>query len=255
MSTDSMLRRSVFPSRRIACSVLALGLTTAGLACAGTPKNSAEEALDQSVQSSLGVCEDPGNSVLVVDWDPSDRAALEAAVQRGPVVVKREGCVVERLPGCAVEGAPYSYLGLSPKRDAVSVRTKAELAATLPVGALQLSGEVEAAGGIFVSLSLAGVYEVDEAVYESMTTQGSCDGATHIVGSAQAGAFTLQKGAKGSASVNGTGKDVAIGTSSAAEKGVLDQDGDQAACESSANGDAAPPEGCGGIVRVELVPM
>lgn len=247
-----MLRRGVFGPRSIACSALAFGLCLAGIACAGSPKNSAEQALDQDVASSLGVCEEPGKSVLVVDWDPSDRAALEAAVQRGPVVVKREGCVVERLPGCRVNGTPYSYLGLSPKRDAVSVRTKAELRATLPVGALQLSGALEAAGGIFVSLSLSGVYEVDESVYESMTTEGQCEGATHVVSSAQAGAFTLQKGATGSASVNGTGKDVSVGSSSAATKGLLDQDGDQAACESSANGDAAPPEGCGGIVRIEL---
>jgi hypothetical protein len=186
---------------------------------------------------------------LIIEWPSADRAALESIAKRGMVVVRYSDCEMEVLPRCQLGGS-YRYTPTTRKLEKVSIRDADELYAEVPVGAAKLEGKLAKAGELDVAMHVVGRYDAIEP--DKPELEGSCSGATHVVTAMTTGAFEFFAGAEdsngGGASVLGVG----AGARSSSRRELLNSDGDAAACNVSSSEDAAPPAGCGAILRLEV---
>ncbi len=191
---------------------------------------------------------------LIVEWPSADRLTLENKIREGLVVVRYLGCEMQVLERCSVP-ARYKYLGATRSEDRVVIDDDDALYADLPVGAAKLEGTLERAGRLTVDMDLVGRYESEKAVVRADELQGDCRGATHFVYGVAVGAFDFYAGADaavgGGVGIGGIG---AAGRSQAGRE-TLTQNGVEAACTKATIADASPPEGCGALVRIEVVPL
>lgn len=193
---------------------------------------------------------------LIVEWPAADRGSLEMRLRRGVAVVRYEGCRMEVLRRCTVPEAGYRYGGFTTKSEQVRMRDADELYANLPVGAAKLEAKLETADALTVAMTMVGMYEADRDSVRLDELQGHCEGATHIVAGVQVGAYAFF--AERSAAVGGgvgLAKGPAIGGESVAERETLTADGEPERCTSATADDASPPEGCGALIRLEVVPL
>lgn len=250
--------------------VAALGLTTLLLAGASLSagcrnrKNLAEHAMDDPA-SELGSarCGGDGRIVrpLIIEWPATDRASLEGRLQRGLVVVRYEGCVVEvlrecRAPSTAEAPLGYDYLGITRKSDSLTIRSADELYANMPLTAVKLEAKLAKAGELNVAMALVGNYEAQRARFDIRELEGRCDGATHVIAAAQVGAFEFYAGAGAEIAAGVEAESVVgVGGRSSASREVINKDGQAEACERSTPGDAGPPAECGALLRLELTAL
>jgi hypothetical protein len=191
---------------------------------------------------------------LVVEWPAAERAALESGASRGLVAVRYEGCDMEILTTCTASGS-YGYVGLTQKREGVRIRSADELYAELPVGAAGLEAKLERAGQLNVDMVIVGRKEADKTVFNERDLTGRCDDATHVITGLTVGAFSFYTGA--SAEVGGAVRvgNMGVGAGSSAGNEVLREDGSGESCVVASTADVSPPEGCGALLRVEVVPI
>jgi hypothetical protein len=191
---------------------------------------------------------------LIVEWPSADRAALEAQSKRGLVAVRYLGCEMEILRQCQV-GGRYGYTPLTRKRDRVVIRDTDDLYAKVPLGAARLEGTLARAGALDVSMTIVGAFDADEPPARLTDAQGECSRATHVVTSMTVGAFQFYAGIEselgGSAGVLGA----EAGARSKTHRELINEDGNDGACERSTGTDGTPPDGCGALLRVEVVPV
>ena len=93
-------------AHRAASWIIALFPSVAGC---GAPALSARSAAaptvaDTGVVATCAATKDPLHP-LIVEWPAASRAELEAAAQRGAVVVSYAGCTLKVLTGCHAPGA------------------------------------------------------------------------------------------------------------------------------------------------------
>jgi formylglycine-generating enzyme required for sulfatase activity len=245
--------------------VSASGVLLLALACVPRPAESLlpdPENPWAADQSKCAVRHSQSNP-LIVEWPAADRGSLEMRLRHGAVVVRYEGCRMEVLRRCSVPGAGYRYGGFTRKSEEVRMRDADELYANLPVGAAKLEAKLETADALTVAMTMVGMYEADRDSVRLDELEGHCEGATHIVAGVQVGAYAFY--AEREAAVGGSvgigapiGGSVAspkIGGHSRAERETLTQDGDADRCASATADDIAPPDGCGALIRLEVVPL
>lgn len=191
---------------------------------------------------------------LIVEWPSSSRAKLEALTRHGVVVVAYQGCEMRVLGHCRAPGK-YAFTPTTRKRDVVSIRDADELYANIPTGAARLEAKLQSSGELNVTMTVVGRYEASEPFVDANALVGECTGATHVISGLTAGAFKFFAGAEaeigGGVDVMGAG----AGAKSASQSELLNEDGDELACAKSTTADPAPPDGCGAILRVEVVPL
>ncbi len=191
---------------------------------------------------------------LIVEWPSASRAKLEALSKRGVVVVSYQGCEMRVLGHCRAPGQ-YAFTSTTRKRDVVSIHDADELYANIPTGAARLEAKLQSSGELNVTMTIVGRYEASEPFVEAKALVGDCAGATHVISGLTAGAFKFFAGVEaeigGGVDVMGAG----AGAKSASQSELLNEDGDEQACAKSTSADKAPPEGCGAILRVEVVPL
>ncbi len=192
---------------------------------------------------------------LIVEWPSADRGELEAqAHNRGLVVVRYQGCEMQVLDGCTV-AVKYGYAPITRKKDHVVMRDADDLYANIPVGAARFEAKLERSGELDVDMTLVGRWEAERRAVRLDELQGACDGATHVVSALTVGAFTFTSGADavvgGGATVMGAGG----GAQSTSKRETLNADGDEESCTKATLGDKTPPDGCGALLRVEVVPL
>jgi len=193
---------------------------------------------------------------LVVDWSAPDRAALESQARQGALVVHYEGCHLEVLRRCkAPKKHAYSYTAITPKDEVVRMTSADELHANLPVYAATLEGKLAEKGELSASMRIVGEWGSPGQPPAADQVDGECEGATHIVSALTVGAFRFEAGAKKEAAAGVTVLGAGAGASTARSTETLSQDGDVGLCSASARGDAVPPDGCGALLRLELVPL
>lgn len=245
------------PSR---CLSLGLGLTLM-IPAAGCKKTGAvaqELAEAPTMESVTGEAKcgvrSSSSKPLVVEWPGAERAALEARATRGLVAVRYEGCEMEVLTSCTGDGQ-YEYLGLTQKREGVKITNADELYAQLPVGAAGLEGKLERSGQLNVDMVIVGRREADKTQFSERDFTGRCAEATHVITGLTVGAYTFSSGK--AAEVGGGVKvgNAGVGASSSTDQEVLKSDGNSAACAMASSEDLAAPEGCGALLRVEVVPI
>jgi hypothetical protein len=179
---------------------------------------------------------------LIVEWPGADRGSLEHQFRTGVVAVRYEGCALEVLHACRVDGR-YTYAGFNRKRDTVVIQNIDELYTLMPSGAPRLESTLVRGQELHVDMTLVGMYTAGRTSFTRDQLAGQCDAATHVVAAAQVGAFSFYSGAA-----------MAFGENVGSRE-VINTDGDQARCDAATSTDSAPPEGCGGLLRLELVPL
>ncbi len=233
-----------------------LGLAAACAACA--PNLAAQATnppdFDRPGEAKCGVHKSQ-TEPLIVEWPSAARAKLEALSHTGVVAVRYSGCEMEVLASCNAPGK-YVYTGITPKRDHVAIRNEDDLYANIPLGAAKLEGKLAHSGELDVDMSIVGRYASDRASVSAGELQGpDCSKATHVVSALTIGAFDFSAGAAstvgGGVNVGGAGG----GASSSASKELLNSDGQRSACDAAKTTDKAPPESCGAILRLEVVPL
>lgn len=191
---------------------------------------------------------------LVIEWPAAERAALEARATRGLVAVRYSGCEMEVLNTCSAKGQ-YEYLGLTQKTEGVRITNTDQLYAKLPIGAAGLEAKLERAGQLNVDMTVVGRRDATESSFNERDLEGRCDEATHVVTGLTVGSFSFYTGKSAEVGGGATVGSVGAGASSSTDQQVLKTDGDVAACVSSTTTDEQPPEGCGALLRVEVVPI
>lgn len=193
---------------------------------------------------------------LVVDWPAADRGSLERQLSRGLVVVRHAGCELRVLSECRVAEGRYRYGGFTTKTQEVRIRNTHELYANLPVGAARLEGRLAHADALTVEMTMVGMYEALDTDWGIDELEGECGEATHLIAGVQVGAyaFSAERSIDG-----GAGGGMLVGPSIGASGGrlreILSRDGDHARCERATVDDLRPPEGCGALLRLEIVPL
>ena len=193
---------------------------------------------------------------LVVEWSAADRAALEAQARRGQLVVRRQGCDLEVLRRCkAPPKQAYGYAALTPKEERAVIKNAAELYASIPVHAAKLEGKLAEHGELRAEMTIVGEYAVAGTAPAIDQLEGACEGATHVVTALTVGAFSFLAGASSERGAAVSVMSFGAGVSKKSENESLSRDGEVAACAASKRGDAAPPDRCGALLRLELAPL
>ncbi len=193
---------------------------------------------------------------LIVEWPAAERGSLEMRLRRGLVAVRYQGCDMEVLRHCTVPDSRYEYGGFTRKAETVRMRNADELYANLPVGAARLEGRLERAKALEVSMTMVGMYQADRESVMRQQLRGDCDSATHVIAGVQVGAYAFT--ADGRASVAGSAGMVngpGLGAGSQSGRELIEQDGLASSCASASSSDLAPPEGCGALLRLEVIPI
>jgi hypothetical protein len=192
---------------------------------------------------------------LIVEWPSADRATLEAKAQSGLVAVRYIGCEMEVLHRCRLPGK-YAYTAITPKHDSVTIKDADELYANMPVGAAKLEGKLEKTGQLQVSMTIVGRFEADHTSFTPAELDGDdCDRATHVVSGMTTGAFELSAGASATVGGQAGALGVGAGGKSSSSHETLERDGREEKCEGGSSHAGEPPDGCGAVLRLDLVPL
>ncbi len=193
---------------------------------------------------------------LIVDLPAPDRAALESQARHGALVVKYAGCQLEVLRQCrAPKKHAYTYTAITPKDEVVRMSSADELHANLPIYAATLEGKLAEKGELSASMRIVGEWGSPGQPPAADQVEGDCAGATHIVSALTVGAFKFEAGAKKEAAAGVSVLGAGAGGSTERSTETLSQDGDATKCNAAARGDSAPPDGCGALLRLELVAL
>jgi hypothetical protein len=191
---------------------------------------------------------------LIVEWPDAARGKLESLRRQGMVAVSYKGCELQVL---RCHGpTKYQYVPLTRKQNRLVIKNDDELYANLPVGAVSLEGKLKTAGQLNVEMTLVGRYELEsDSVTRDQLEGDDCETATHVIGALTVGAFTFSAGAEASVGAGVRVVGVGEGASSSAAKEMLQKDGEDSACQKSTGSDASPPDGCGALIRLEVLPV
>lgn len=203
------------------------------------------------------------SSPFIVDWEPDQHAALDAAMQKGIVVVAYDGSTITLLPDCRLEGV-YSASGVTLQSGTVKVRSSDSAGASAPpVGVVRdVRADLERSAALDVAYTIAAKREAGRPGARRTELQGmgsACRGATHFVHGALLGAFRRLSGASaevhGGASVFGVG--ATAGSTSA--RATESRGGDLDTCQQPDVVAPAPAgaeaSGCSVPLQLELRPI
>lgn len=191
---------------------------------------------------------------LIVEWPSPDRLALENKVGEGLVVVHYVGCEMTVLDRCSVP-AKYGYHGATRNQDRVEMKDEDDLYAHLPVGAAGLEATLQRTGRLTVDMNLVGRFEAEKATVRADELVGDCTGATHFVYGVTVGAFDFYAGGGATVGASAGVGNLGAGGHSQAERETLTKAGDEAACAKATSADKSPPDNCGALIRIEVVPL
>jgi hypothetical protein len=233
---------------------VACGLVLAACAPNLADQASKAPAFDRPGEAKCGVAKSQSEP-LIVEWPSAARAKLEALSRTGVVAVRYSGCEMEVLASCNAPGK-YAYTAITPKHDHVAIRNEDDLYANIPLGAAKLEGKLETSGELDVDMSMVGRYASDQVVVRADQLQGpDCDKATHVVSALTVGAFDFFAGSGATVGAGATVGNAGGGATQQSAKELLNSDGRMKSCDGATTSDKTPPEGCGAILRLEVVPL
>ncbi len=243
----------------VAFAPIALGLG----GCGSTGQNAASQTLrtpelptDKQAKCKVAKSQ---SEPLIVEWPDAARGRLESVSRRGLVAVRYEGCELAVLPRCTVKSTntAYSYSPITRKQSKVVIKDADELYASMPVGAVKLETKLAQSGQLNVQMTIVGRYESTSTNVYREELEGECSEATHVIAALTVGSFTFSAGSDaeigGGASTLLPG--VGGGAKSTAMRETIQHDGDEAACTRATISDKAPPEGCGALLQIEVMPL
>lgn len=191
---------------------------------------------------------------LVVDWPSEKRGDLEVAMAQGIVPVTYDCKTLKIARGCSAQGR-YGFMGISLKKETLSLKTADELKANLPVGGVELGGGFESGVSLDVAMAMVGVSATTKRKVARGQLDGDCDGVTHFVKSATLGAFKVSKGSKAKLEASVKALGAGVEGKSSSEKKSLTADGEMGACSSWSPDKEEAPGKCRALVRLQLEPV
>lgn len=149
----------------------------------------------------------------------------------------------------------YEYSPITRKDSKVVIKDADELYASMPIGAVSLEGKLQSAGQLDVAMTIVGRYESSVQTVYKQDLEGECGDVTHVIAALTVGSFTFSAGSD--AAVGGSAKAFGAGGGgkSTSARETLQHDGDEAACTKATLADKAPPEGCGALLQIEVMPL
>lgn len=232
--------------------------------CACAPSTALQQATPEppSARAALGegTCPTSGLSEpLLVDMKDKDRAQVELALGRSVAVFRYDCDGLRLLAGCSVFDGDYGYAGFTRKERVLRLRNADELHANLPAMGLAwaatLSADFEHGTSLDVALVTVGQRATTVSQVSRDGLRGECEGATHFAKYAHLGAFALETSK--SATARTAAQVFGAGAAAKASSSKLDRivDGNLASCDKATLADRTPPEGCGAVLRLGLVPI
>lgn len=199
-----------------------------------------------------------GAKPLVVDWSPEKRADLEVAMRDGVAVVAYDCKKIELLTDCHADGS-YGFKGVILKQQLIRLEDSSEIKANLPLSGAALvakiGAELERGATLDLATALVGKKMSTRISVPRTELHGSCTGATHFVRGAGVGAFVLQTGEKARLASVAEVFSVGAESKSSSSKLARQEDGSVEACKKAAAENETPPPNCGGLIRLELLPI
>lgn len=228
-----------------------------GVAACGTGGNASSRLAKEPTYAREAKCAITKSQAepLIVEWPSSSRAKIEALAKTGVVAVRYNGCEMEVLASCNAPGK-YGYTAITAKRDRVVIKSADDLYANIPLGAAALEGKLETSGELDVAMAIVGRYATDKRVIRADELEGGdCAKATHFVSALTVGAFEFFAGADASIAASAGAGGLGAGAKSTTKRELLNSDGKMTSCDAATTADTRPPEGCGAVVRLEVVPL
>lgn len=199
-----------------------------------------------------------GAKPLVVDWSPEKRADLEVAMREGVAVVSFDCKKLELLTDCHADGS-YGFKAVIFKQQLIRLADSDEIKANLPLsGALlvaKLGAELERGTTLDLATALVGKKMSTRMAVPRSELKGQCVGATHFVRGAAVGAFVMQTGEKARVASAAEVFTASASAKSSSSKLARQEDGSVDACKAVAPDNETPPPSCGGLIRLELLPI
>lgn len=196
---------------------------------------------------------------LIVEWPDAARGRLESVSRKGLVAVRYEGCELTVLSRCTVKSTSggYGYSPITRKQSKITIKDADELYASMPVGAVKLESKLQLAGQLNVQMTIVGRYEsANQSVYRE-DLEGECGDATHVIAALTVGSFMFSAGSEAEVGAGASTVIPAVGggAKSSAVRETIQHDGDEASCTRATITDKAPPEGCGALLQIEVMPL
>lgn len=245
---------------RLVATATLVGLFPLVVGCGGPAPNAASHVLKTpelpaDKQAKCHVAKSQSEP-LIVEWPDAARGRLESISKRGLVAVHYQGCELEVLARCTVKSKGYTYSPITRKQSTVTIRDEDDLYAAMPVGAVKLEGKLKSAGQLNVAMTIVGRFESENPDVYRQDLEGDCSKATHVIAALSVGSFTFSAGSdaevSGGASVAGI---AGGGGRSLAARETIQRDGEEASCKVAGLTDKAPPEGCGALLQIEVMPF
>ena len=244
----------------ILCPVLAAACGPSVASSTRPKPMTASAALGDEAAAEPGVCRDvkEGGRPLVVDWKPEQRGDLEVAMKSGIAVMAYDCQKMTLLSDCRVEGT-YGFKGVVFKQQLIRLVDQDEIRANLPFSgtalAAQLSAELERGATLDLATALVGHLTGSRVAVNRAELSGRCDGATHFVRGANVGAFVMQSGERAQLATAAGLFGASADAGSTSSRMARVEDGSVDACKQTSSDSANPPNNCGALVRVHLLPI
>nr|AQQ75035.1 hypothetical protein [uncultured bacterium] len=244
----------------ILCPVLGAGCGPSVASSTRPKPMTASAALGDEAASEPGVCRDvkEGGRPLVVDWKPEQRGDLEVAMKSGIAVMSYDCQKMTLLADCRVEGT-YGFKGVVFKQQLIRLVDQDEIRANLPFSgtalAARLSAELERGATLDLATALVGNLTGSRVTVDRSELSGRCDGATHFVRGANVGAFVMQSGERAQLATAAGLFGASADAGSTSSRFARVEDGSVDACKAASADSANPPNNCGALVRVHLLPI
>jgi TPR repeat protein len=199
-----------------------------------------------------------GTKPLVVDWRPEQRVDLEVAMSEGLAVVAYDCKRMELLSDCRVEGS-YGFKGVVLKQQVIRLADADEIKMNLPLSGAalvaRLDSELDRGATLDLATALIGNLTSTRFAVARPELSGSCEGATHFVRSANVGAFVMQAGNRATVATSAALFGAGAGAGSTSSRFSRVEDGRLDACQTLEQTSAKPPNNCGALIRLHLVPV
>jgi uncharacterized protein len=245
----------------MALGFLALSTWVVG-ACGTGAVSKAIRPKDPNVQKSIRTddepisCKEPPKygEPLVVDWPSERRGDLEVGMKKGVVLVHFDCKKFKIVNNCSARGS-YGFMGINLKQETISLKSKDEISANLPLGGVTFGASLKAGMSLDVSMAMIGVHSTTHHQLSRSLLQGDCKEATHFVQNATIGAFQVSKGTNASVEGSVSAFGVGVQGGSDSSKNTLTKDGDPAACKNWDSSSETAPKNCGSVLRLQLVAL
>jgi uncharacterized protein len=241
------------------------GVVLSFVACGGGKVGETLRPKETTAQTALGEQPSDGSvevkgcsasfaEPLVVDIKSSDRSDFEVAMKDGVAVVRFDCRTLKLLKNCSYHAA-YSFVGVQRNEDVVRMNSKDEVSANMPISGAKLSAEMKSGSTLDLALITVGKRRTTVREVLKKDLDGDCEGATHVVRGAYVGAFAMGTGTVGQAKAVAEIFGAGAAAGSVSDRQASSKSGDIEACRKSSPDAPTPPEQCGAITRLELMPL